>query len=188
MTNESPAELGIHRFRWWLFWLLQCERDRGADQIEGGALVCGGFGEDGHGGRGAREPDLVAGEGGQVGQEPAEWSAPDFPDSGFVVNSRWTAVPCTHCGLAAGSGTEVRSADVLNCTRIRCTSQRPGAHAHGSDTGCGGRARSSERRRTIRPSHCRSRSRCARRNAGGYFFSASSRTAGMCSCPGRSEK
>ncbi len=91
MTNESPAELGIHRFRWWLFWLLQCERDRGADQIEGAALICGGFGEDGHGGRGAGEPDLVAGEGGQVGQEPAEWSAPDFPDSGFVVNSR--------CGL-----------------------------------------------------------------------------------------
>src|ERR1019366_5564254 len=67
-----------------------------------------------------------------------------------------TAVPGIRCGLAAGSGTEVRSADVENCTRIRCTSQRRGALVHESDTGCGKRTRSSARRRTTRPSHYRS--------------------------------
>ena len=63
-----------------------------------------------------------------------------------------TAVPSIPRGLAAVSGTEARSACALSCTRIRCTSQCPGARARGLDTGYGEHARSLARRRTIRPS------------------------------------
>ena len=42
------------------------------DQVEGAALVGGGFGEDGHLGVGAVVADLVAGEGGQVVEQAAE--------------------------------------------------------------------------------------------------------------------
>ena len=55
-----------------LFWLLQGEGDGGADQLKGAVLVGGGFGEHGHGGLGRWEADLVAGEGGQVGEQAAE--------------------------------------------------------------------------------------------------------------------
>ena len=54
------------------FWLLQGERDGDADQVEGFALGAGGLGEHGHGGLGAGEPDLVAGQGGQVLEQAAE--------------------------------------------------------------------------------------------------------------------
>jgi hypothetical protein len=47
-----------------LFWLLQGERDRGADEVEGLALGAGGLGEHRHGGLGAGELNLVAGQGG----------------------------------------------------------------------------------------------------------------------------
>ena len=54
------------------FWLLQGERDGDADQVEGLALDAGRLGEHRHGGLGAGEADLVAGQGGQVPEEPAE--------------------------------------------------------------------------------------------------------------------
>ena len=55
-----------------MFWLLQGERDRDADQVEGLPLSGGGLGEHRQGGGGAGEPDLVAGQRGQVLQETAE--------------------------------------------------------------------------------------------------------------------
>jgi hypothetical protein len=55
-----------------LFWLLQGERDRDADQVEGVALNAGRLGEHRHGGLGAGEADLVAGQGGQVLEQAAE--------------------------------------------------------------------------------------------------------------------
>ena len=48
------------------FWLLQGERDRDADEVEGFALGAGRLGEHGHGGASSGEADLVAGQGGQV--------------------------------------------------------------------------------------------------------------------------
>ena len=48
------------------FWLLQCEGDRDADQVEGLTLGAGGLGEHRDVGAGTGEPDLVAGQGGQV--------------------------------------------------------------------------------------------------------------------------
>jgi hypothetical protein len=56
----------------WLFWLRQGQRDGGSDQLEGVALVRGGFGEHEHVGGGAGEADLVAGEGGEVVEQAAE--------------------------------------------------------------------------------------------------------------------
>ena len=44
----------------------QGERDRGAEEDEGLALGAGRFGEHRDGDLGAAEPDLVAGQGGQV--------------------------------------------------------------------------------------------------------------------------
>ena len=55
-----------------LFWLLQGERDRGAEKVEGLPLGAGGLGEHRHGDGGAGEPGLVAGQGGQVGEQAAE--------------------------------------------------------------------------------------------------------------------
>ena len=54
------------------FWLLQGERDRDAEEAEGFALGAGRLGEHRHLGAGAGEPDLVAGQGGQVLQQAAE--------------------------------------------------------------------------------------------------------------------
>jgi hypothetical protein len=39
----------------WLSWLLQRERDGGADEVEGLALFAGGLGEHGHGGGSATD-------------------------------------------------------------------------------------------------------------------------------------
>jgi hypothetical protein len=55
-----------------MFWLLQGERDGDADEVEGLALFAGGLGEHGDGRAGAGEPDLVAGETPQVGEQAAE--------------------------------------------------------------------------------------------------------------------
>ncbi len=55
-----------------VFWLLQGERDRGAEEVEGLPLGAGRLGEHRHGGVGPGEPDLVAGQGGQVVQQAAE--------------------------------------------------------------------------------------------------------------------
>ncbi len=56
----------------WLSWLLQRERDGGAEKAEGLALCAGGLGVHRDDGAGAGEADLVAGQGGQVGEQPAE--------------------------------------------------------------------------------------------------------------------
>ena len=55
-----------------MFWLLQYQRDRHADQAEGFPLDAGGLGQHRHLGAGAGEPDLVAGQGGQVAEQAAE--------------------------------------------------------------------------------------------------------------------
>jgi hypothetical protein len=57
---------------WWVFWLPHGQRDRGADEVEGFPLGAGGLGQHRHGGAGAGEPDLVAGQGGQVLEQAAE--------------------------------------------------------------------------------------------------------------------
>ena len=54
------------------FWLLQGERDRGAEKLEGVPLDAGRLGEHRDGDLGAGVPDLVAGQGGQVVQQAAE--------------------------------------------------------------------------------------------------------------------
>src|SRR5271165_781906 len=59
--------LGVRWFRWWLLWLRgDGEGDGGVEEVEGAALVGGGFGEHGHVDGGAVVAELVAGEGGQV--------------------------------------------------------------------------------------------------------------------------
>ena len=55
-----------------VFWLLQGQRDGGAEEAEGLALGGGGLGEHRDGDLGSGEPDLVAGQGGQVLQQAAE--------------------------------------------------------------------------------------------------------------------
>jgi hypothetical protein len=56
-----------------LFWLRGGgERDRGVEEVEGAALVGGGFGEHGHLDVGVVVTDLVAGKGGQVVEQAAE--------------------------------------------------------------------------------------------------------------------
>src|SRR5580704_5108741 len=55
-----------------VLWLLQGERDRGIDELEGLPLGAGRLGEHRDGGGGAGEADLVAGQGGQVVQQAAE--------------------------------------------------------------------------------------------------------------------
>src|SRR6266542_2732485 len=63
---------GFGAGRGWLSWLRQRERDRDADEVEGLPLFAGGLGEYRDSGGGAGEPDLVAGQGGQVGEQAAE--------------------------------------------------------------------------------------------------------------------
>src|ERR1700677_5199757 len=60
----SGPELGFYRTGWMVFWLLQGERDRGVDELEGLSLGAGRLGEHRDGGGGAGEADLVAGQGG----------------------------------------------------------------------------------------------------------------------------
>ena len=55
-----------------MFWLLQGQRDRGADEVEGFPLGAGRLGEHRHGDGSAGEPDLVAGQGGEVLEQAAE--------------------------------------------------------------------------------------------------------------------
>ena len=57
--------LGVRWFRWWLFWL-RGDGEGGVEEVEGAALVGGGFGEHGHLDGGAVVAELVAGDGGQV--------------------------------------------------------------------------------------------------------------------------
>ncbi len=76
----------------WLSWLLQRERDGGADEVEGLALFAGGLGEHRDGGGDAGEPDLVAGQGGQVAEQAAE-------DCPFWRAARWR---CLRRLLAGG--------------------------------------------------------------------------------------
>ena len=67
------ADPGIGWFVVLLFWLRGGgEWYRGVEEVEGAALVGGGFGEHGHVGAGAVVADLVAGEGGQVVEQAAE--------------------------------------------------------------------------------------------------------------------
>src|SRR6478736_312282 len=53
------------------FWLRGGQGDWGADEVEGAALVGGGFGEHGDVGVGVVVADLVAGQGGQVIEQAA---------------------------------------------------------------------------------------------------------------------
>jgi hypothetical protein len=55
-----------------VFWLLQGEWDGGADELECLPLGAGRLGEHRDGDLGSGEPDLVAGQGGQVVQQGAE--------------------------------------------------------------------------------------------------------------------
>ena len=64
--------MGFCRLGRAVFWLLQGERDRDADQVEGLALGAGWLGEHRDAGVGAGEADLVAGQGGQVVEQAAE--------------------------------------------------------------------------------------------------------------------
>ena len=67
-----------------VFWLRQGERDRNADQVEGLTLFAGGLGEHRDLGGGAGEPDLVAGQGGQV-LEQATDAAVGLPGRAVLV-------------------------------------------------------------------------------------------------------
>ena len=66
------AGLGFYGSGGWLFWLPYGERDRDADELEGFPLGAGWLGQHRHGSAGAGEPDLVAGQGGQVLDQAAE--------------------------------------------------------------------------------------------------------------------
>ena len=67
------SELGFYRNGRMVSWLLlQGERDRGIDELEGLPLGAGRLGEHRDGGGGAGEADLVAGQGGQVLEQAAE--------------------------------------------------------------------------------------------------------------------
>jgi hypothetical protein len=73
------------------FWLLQGERDGGADEGEGLALGAVRLGEHRDGDLGAGVPDLVAGQGGQVVQQAAE-AAIGLPGR-VVPAGRWPGRP-----------------------------------------------------------------------------------------------
>jgi hypothetical protein len=45
VTRETPVDQGFRRFGGVVFWLLQGQWDRGADEFEGAALGGGGDGE-----------------------------------------------------------------------------------------------------------------------------------------------
>jgi hypothetical protein len=70
--GNSAFELGFWLSGRAAFWLRHGERDRGADQVEGLTLCAGGLGEHRDVGGGSGEPDLVAGQGGQVVDQAAE--------------------------------------------------------------------------------------------------------------------
>ena len=77
--TRSYGQHGISCLTWaftgWArveFWLRQGQRDRGADELEGLPLGAGRLGEHRDGDPGSGEPDLVAGQGGQVLQQAAE--------------------------------------------------------------------------------------------------------------------
>ena len=57
-----------------MFWLLQGEWDRGAQEFEGSALGGGGFGQGGHGGRSLviAVAQVGSGQGGEVVQQGGE--------------------------------------------------------------------------------------------------------------------
>ena len=102
MTNESPAELGIHRFRLWLFWLLQGQRDGGADQLEGVALVGGRFGEDGHVNRTVSAVRELADQCGidvEIGLTTGAWIVPDL-QSRIDMISDWEDVDYATANLS----------------------------------------------------------------------------------------
>src|SRR5208283_1502731 len=65
-SGEPPVVLGVRSFRGGVFWLLEGQGDGRVEELECLALGVCGLGEDGHGGVGAGEADLVAGQGGQV--------------------------------------------------------------------------------------------------------------------------
>src|SRR5258707_14764466 len=72
LSSFYALTCGFTAERGWLSWLLQRERDGGADEVEGLTLFAGGLGEDGDVRPGAGEADLVTGQGGQVGEQAAE--------------------------------------------------------------------------------------------------------------------
>src|SRR5579871_2350521 len=89
------------------FWLLQGERDRGADEFEGVPLGAGRLGEHRDGDLGSGVADLVAGEGGQVLDQAAE-AAVGLPGrvvlaGGLGLGGRGAA----GCGDGAGRGGRV---------------------------------------------------------------------------------
>ena len=64
---------GVLRFwRGGCSWLPHGERDRDADEVERFPLGAGQLGQHRYGGAGAGERDLLAGQGGQVLEQPAE--------------------------------------------------------------------------------------------------------------------
>jgi hypothetical protein len=65
-------DLAFCRARGVAFWLLQAERNRGAEEVSAHTLDADRLGEHRHGGLGTGEPDLVTGQGGQVLQQAAE--------------------------------------------------------------------------------------------------------------------
>src|SRR6185312_16901407 len=106
VTASSACDSGPELVFCWVgraaFWLLQGQRDRRPEQPEGLALGAGRLGEHGGGDLGAGEPDLVAGQRGQVLQQAAE-TAVALP--GLVVLVRGLGLgSCGAAGRGDGAG------------------------------------------------------------------------------------
>jgi hypothetical protein len=112
------------RAGWVVFWLLQGERDLGAKEAECFPLGAGGLGEHRHGGAGAGEPDLVAGQGGQVLQQVAE-AAVGLPGrvmlaGGLGLRGRGTAGRATGLpGVGGCSSVKVSGAQAWRRCQVR---------------------------------------------------------------------
>ena len=110
--GDSGSDLVFSRAGWVAFWLVQGGRDRDTGELEGVSLGAGRLGEHRHGGRGAGEPDLAGGQGGQVIQQAAE-AAVGLP--GQVVLAGRLGLGS---GAAEGGGDRVSGASGFSSVKV----------------------------------------------------------------------
>lgn len=107
------------------------DASRGADEVGGFPLLSGRLGEHGHGGLGADEPDLVAGQAGQVLQEAAEAAVgrPAASRGPGALACAWAERWAGAVGLSRSgrfSSVKVSGAQALRTAHLRQTARSTG--------------------------------------------------------------